>query len=189
MRPQRQIESKYKDHGLITWDVDNNPVITVINTIPQGTSVSERIGKKVFIKSLRINGEIYGRGSHSDSINHMYVIYDRRPNGTLPGFNDIFSGSVTYEFPNDNNTGRFDILKKQTFNVFGNSSFQFSDKMVQYMDIFIPINRPAVYKDAGTGGIGDIETGAIYIMWIGNQVPGTLSCYAVGDLRVRYTDT
>ena len=45
-----------------------------------------------------------------------------------------------------------------------------------------------VYKAAGTGAIGDIEEGALYLATIGVSAPGTAAASLQGGFRLRFLD-
>ena len=49
-------------------------------------------------------------------------------------------------------------------------------------------SKPVVYKAAGTGAIGDIEEGALYLVTIGQVAAGTAAAAARLAFRLRFLD-
>ena len=46
-------------------------------------------------------------------------------------------------------------------------------------------NRPVTFKAAGTGAIGDIEEGALYLVTVGNTAAGTAAAALAASFRMR----
>lgn len=104
------------------------------------------------------------------------IVYDKRPTGALPTISDILA-SVEPNAPNQqDNIGRFTILRRLDVILLGNptttadmTSCTFKDGSF-YLDLK---GLPVVYKSAGTGAIGDIEQGALYSVAVGDHAAGT----------------
>ena len=89
---------------LVVATTNTNEGIIPLNLIDQGTDLQNRIGKKAFIKSvkLRISGlcETIGSGTINNNTLRVCVVKDRQPEGVVPSFETIFSsvdqgGNVT----------------------------------------------------------------------------------------------
>ena len=51
-----------------------------------------------------------------------------------------------------------------------------------------PDVKPVVYKAAGTGAIGDIEEGALYLVTVGQVAAGTAAAAMRVAFRLRFLD-
>lgn len=183
--------------------------IQILNVIPQGAGITQRVGKKVLLKSFQMRGWSYGNDSHGVSDNFAMLIYDKRPQGTMPSASDILDltgiASANSAMNNDANSGRFIILKRWNWTLCGNPGqgplatgvgippsvncwLNISGTTAKNLDDYVDLKmRPTVYKAAGTGAIGDIEEGALYFMCGGSGQGATNAKLGVG-FRVRFVD-
>jgi hypothetical protein len=103
----------------------SNGAIQALNIIKQGYKVSQRIGNRVSLKSLRIRLQLYAYDNHLGVTTsaRLVLIYDRQTNGAYPSnlttasflWPQIFSAQST---ESNNNT---DILPTQLMNIDVNS--------------------------------------------------------------------
>lgn len=188
-------ESHYVDtQSNNTWVSNNVSNVYLLNTVPQGASVQQRTGKRIHLTGLQIRGNVRANGVTSTVTDCSFVIvYDKRPTGAMPVITDIFTTSDPQGFMNDNNAGRFSILKRMDFVLTGNisSTANVQTNTVKSLDSYLNLkNRVTVFESAGTGGIGDIDQGALYFIPMSDAT--TVSANgAVGTLsfRLRYIDT
>jgi len=183
-------ETGYVDSNLV-HNMDSSATLQLLNTIPQGAATTQRVGKKARMKSLQIRGHI--RVSNSTDTHHgaVILIYDKRPTGSLPTPTDVLLTHTADSLNNDQNAPRFRILRRWDFSFCGSVTNGMTDSSMVILDEFVKLkNLPVVYKAAGTGGIGDIEQGALYILTTGD--PGTViggtAAVLAGNCRLRYTD-
>ena len=122
------------------------------------------------------------------------IIYDKRPTGALPTITDILVSAASNSMNNDANAGRFQIVKRMD-ELLGNRSFTGAvanalvDCSAAEADWWIDLkNRPVTYKAAGTGAIGDIEEGALYLVTIGSTAAGTAAAELGANFRLRFQD-
>nr|QXP07754.1 MAG: putative capsid protein [Arizlama virus] len=158
--------------------------LSELNCVPQGATVANRIGNKIVVKSLMVRFSLTCPNDHMAEMRAM-VIYDRQPNGAFPAIGDILlnqpAGNTTYYSGlNIANKSRFLILRDQ---------FAVCDDgggYVKHCDWYIK-GRWETEFGANAGTIGDIRTGAIYVL-----IYYTLATAAatVSDIqcRVRYLD-
>jgi len=160
---------------------------TLIATIPQGASVNQRIGKKIMLKSIQIRGSAVAAATATTNDCAMLIIYDRRPTGALPAITDILVSANSIAFNNDANSGRFKILRRVDFTLAGNPTTM-TENFTRNMDDYIKVNLPVEYQAAGTGAIGDISAGALYVVTVGNQAAGTAAASTTLAFRTRFVD-
>lgn len=182
-------EPGFVDLAPATYACDTTGSITLIATIPQGSSVNERNGKKALYKSLQFRGVMQSNSATTIADTAYLIVYDKRPTGTLPSITDILNTVSAQSFNNDNNSGRFRILKRHDQVLIGNSTTPTTGQEAQQGDFFLKLNGlPIVFKSAGTGAIADIEEGALYLVTVGNQAAGTGAAILNGGFRTRFID-
>lgn len=197
-RAAHQKESGYKDVRAMNSSSQNFQVggVTLLNSIAQGPSVSERIGKKVVLTSVQVRGTVLpGANPPSNGVAKVtwMIVYDRHPKAGLPSVNDLIDNSpgpatgYSDMFTKDDNTGRFRIVRRKDYICTGTQAAP-TDLSAYSIDEWTQLRQLEVeYMSAGTGAIGDIQTGALYLVWFSNETAvGT----ATGDIytRVRFKD-
>lgn len=90
-------------------------VDTGMNLIAQGTTENTRIGRKITITSIHINGFINGAQTVNSDVVKMQLVLDRQANGAYPGITDIQEDSSVESFANLTNSKRFTVIKKWFF--------------------------------------------------------------------------
>lgn len=178
----------YVDLASAGYAMDTTGTVTLIPTIAQGASVNQRIGKKAMLKSLQFRGLATAGSAATVNDCSFLIVYDKRPTGSLPAVTDILLSANSVAFNNDVNSGRFRILKRVDFALVGNSTTPATGREIESADFYLKINRPIVFKAAGTGAIADIEEGALYLVTVGNNTAGTSAATLTGGFRTRFID-
>lgn len=182
-------EVNYVDLGSVVYPFDTTGSITLIATIAQGASVNQRIGKRAYYKSLLIRGIAVAGSTGTIADGAYLVVYDKRPTGALPAITDILTAVTPHAFMNDNNTGRFEIIRRQDFNIIGNSVTPSTGRESMNVDEYIKlVRRPITFESVGTGAIGDIDSGALYFVTVGNLPAGTTAPSLTARFRTRFTE-
>jgi len=181
----------------ITFDLTGVlTTVTLINPIAQGTGVTQRVGKKVVMKGLQFRGESRNVGPTAGRVRQAYmIVYDKRPTGTLPAITDILVTNSPVSLNNDNNAGRFRILKRVDQELLGNTVLTagampaLSDCSAKAEDWWLDLkSAPVTYKAGGTGTIGDIEEGALYFVCTGDSASAAGASVMDGNCRLRFLD-
>lgn len=181
--------SGFVDLTLAAYAFDTTGTVTLIATVAQGASVSQRIGKKIQWKSIQIRGSLQAGTTATTNDCALILVYDKRPTGALPTIADVLVSANPGAFNNDANSGRFQIIRRYDFVLLGNRTTPATGLEVIDASDFIKFSRPCVYKAAATGAIADIEQGAIYAITIGNNTAGATAAEGSLAYRVRFTDT
>jgi len=182
----------YVDLAAAAYPMDNAGAaasIALIATIAQGAAVTQRIGKKAAYKSLQMRGYI-GQGSTA-TVNDvaLLIVYDKEPTGILPAITDILNTATAQSFLNDTNSDRFRILRRFNHTLTGNLATPATGNEIQDLDEYIDLKGlPVQFKAAATGAIGDIAVGALYVVTVGSQPPGTTAASAQVGFRTRFMD-
>lgn len=189
MISRRMGESGFVDLASAVYNLDTTGAVTLIATVAQGAGTSQRIGKKIIWKSLQGHGLMNVGSTATFNDVAFLVVYDKRPTGSLPGVTDILNTASSASFNNDANSGRFQILKRVDRTMIGNNAAVTTGQEAKNVDFYLSLrNLPCVYKAAGTGAIGDIEEGALYLVQVGSIAAGTAAAALTIGFRTRYVD-
>lgn len=164
-------------------------MVCLTSYIKQGTSFTDRIGNKIRIKSVRVEGTLQAEGTSKTNMARVMLIYDAQPNGAYPAITDIFNSSSNsttatkfYSGINMNNKSRFIVLKNAFYPLdeFGNGI----NKKINFM-----VKKPmdVMYK-GNNGTIADVATGALYLITVSEDFlgeGGASGCVAYYNLHVR----
>lgn len=182
-------ESGFVDVAAATYAFDTTGSIQLLNTVAQGTTVNQRVGKKVFLKSLQCHGTAFQNTTATVNDITLLIVYDKRPNGTLPLITDVLNTASSLSFNNDANSGRFRILKRWDVNLSGNITSPATGKEIEPADFYLNLrDLPTTFKAAGTGAIADQEEGSLLLITVGNNVAGTTAAGLSAGFRLRFLD-
>lgn len=181
-------ETGFVDLASANYELSTTGSITLISTVAQGASVNQRVGKKILYKGLQIRGDLVAGSTGTVSDAAYIIVYDKRPTGSLPAITDVLVSANSLAFNNDANSGRFRILKRVDQTFVGNSVTPTEKSAVTADDYLSLKGLSCVFKAAGTGAIGDIEEGALYLITVGNTATGTTSGNANLAFRTRFID-
>lgn len=167
--------------------------MSCINMLQQGATFYQRIGCKVSIKSIALEGVValaYSSASTYPSCLRMLLIYDKQSNGAYPTVGDILqnndSGVTTFDSGlNIQNRSRFSIIRDQRIQLDTGSQYVYPFK------VFCTGKWDTEYG-TNTGLIGDIKTGAIHVLIFQNWkiAFGASLGPVIGSVhsRIRYFD-
>ncbi len=193
----RDAELKFKDLGTI--DVDPVPtagVVTAsINLIAQGTTESERIGRKCTIRKVNWRYSIIlpendavSTPVNGDTI-RIIMFIDKQANGATAIVTDILEGATLFSFRNLSNSGRFDIICDKLHNI--NYLSMASDGagivsqalVIKNFTFNANVHLPIEFS-ATTGAITEIRSNNIGVLLISTHAVVKFD----STLRVRFSD-
>lgn len=159
--------------------------------IPQGFTTMDRLGKKISLDAIHIQGTIKC-SSTAEPFNRFYfaIIYDKFPTGTLPNATNVFQDNGAYgrEFREMAHSHRYVILYKRNFSLIGKSGGDYTDNSQVWFQDYIQVNLPTIFKDNGIGDINDVEQGALYFVYSGEPL-ATVDVYDIYiGARTYFTD-
>lgn len=189
--------------------ISTSGIIQNIATIQQGAGISQRIGNKISLKSLRIRFDIAPtlQSVEVNSSARLMVIYDRNPNGAYPLITNMLANNKQ-----DGTTGNGIMWSSVNCNLM--------DRFVVLMDEFVvlpPITNGGVNGNFLTGPtseksfkidryiklkgletvfsgtaspltIANVQVGALYLVSWGNVALATAPYTWVGTTRLRFRD-
>jgi len=186
-----------------------------LSLIQQGPGLSQRIGNKVSLKSLRLRFSLFPTANVSavPTDTRVMIIYDRQPNGQYPAINDILNSLdqtnvltnpvLSYLATtnlNPNNFERFTVLMDKSFTAptyetegdtatctgptgNGQNSPWWIDEYIKLRGLeccFKGTTNPEV--------VGDLSTGNLFILSVGESVAALTSWAFQGTARLRFND-
>lgn len=182
----RGMDTALSTTGPIVDTVTTNGDANTLNLIESGNGSWNRVGRKAFLKSLRLrlmaihtSARNPTGGNLTKSPLRIVVVWDKQPSsGSLPNFNVIFGqtsqdGTETSS-PNSalryDNTGRFSVLREiilypSTDEPGAEDSATL--QRVHHVDEFIDLkNRTTIFSgDSDPVTIADISSGGLYIYY------------------------
>lgn len=170
-----------------TTTLNTTASLTLLNGIAQGSAFYQRLGNRFAMRGLLLKAMIVPLRTNTALLEgmRMAVVYDRQANGAAPTFSDIFQGrandgvstdSIVLSGQNIDKRSRYIILWDWfqtlpqitvTGNVVTNVGEAANDIFYKIQK-FIKIPNLPTQCDGATSGIGDIETGSLYLITYGS---------------------
>lgn len=187
--------------------------LLLLNGIAQGTSVKERIGRRVMIRSINIklmlsqssnmNGDVTVDNDYASALSRVILIQDRYANGQLPDITDILSHVQTLApvnwHTNVDNRQRFKLLWDKTLHpgtwtgpMFSNTDGVYVTAANVAYKKYKKVNIPTVFNSGTDDQIGSIQHNALYLCVLTSAIGATGNpaeyCRYQYSSRIRYTD-
>lgn len=184
-------ELKVIDTANAAYNCSTTGSVTLINGVAQGTDFTNRIGRKIHLQSVQVRGQLNGV---DDTIvpnrSDLYIIYDKQPNGALPAIGDIFTQATSNSFLNLDNRERFRVLCHRTYVLGATTPATPGLSLapgIHAVEVYQHLKDVDTVFDGTTNAIGDINSGSLLMVWIGNEL-STTGAEADVCVRVRFTD-
>ncbi len=164
--------------------------------IPQGTTESERVGRKIRITSVHYRGHITipfngSTGAGSNDIVRMILVQDKQVNGAAFSVLDYLEASDHHSFRNLSNVNRFHTLYDRQFAIDAQSGGGRGDNTVFTAVSRVPfqfhknVNIPIEYNNtATTGAVSTQTSNGLFWLFISEAGLGAVDA----QFRVRFTD-
>lgn len=186
-------EVKFFDTAL-SFNVDATgevPATGQLVLIPQGTTESTRIGKKVNLTSILIQAGISyspGASATAPALVYMWLVQDKQCNGAAASATDVLTGSgFAAAVHNLSNSDRFRTLKKWVieFNPGAGVTTAWAD-MRQNLTWYGKCDIPIDFGPGAGGAITDQKSNNVFLLAGCNGADDLVT--VTGTARVRYTD-
>lgn len=167
-------------------------VLYLLSGVAQGTDYTQRIGRKINMKSLLMRVSMNpnsGTTSNVGDFVRMLIIYDAQANGTAPAVTDVLQTANYLSPMNLNNRDRFKIISEKLVSmnpaVFTSGSLTNGNAQNKSYEIYKKIYLDEVFSNT-TALIGSIASGSIYLLIIAAAATAT----GVGwNCRIRFSDS
>jgi len=166
----------------------------LVNGLGQGTDATQRLGRKVMLKSIQwrwaqtLASSAAGTadaGRAGGTVRHV-LVYDSQSNGAAPTAADVFqldAPKLMTSPLNLSNRERFKVICDKTMHL-DTESFD-----TNYRKFFKKCNYPMIFNSGNAGTIADIQTGGIYGFWMSDsQATGAGTISARYYIRIRFED-
>lgn len=199
MRANRHLRTEVKTIDTATggMNFDANSAVAscmiLLNTCATGAAPTQRIGKRIHMKSIAIRGTIAVSTATLLERIALLLIYIRTPNqaATLPAVNTILATQSATALSNRDNASKFKIIRRWDYVLSGNSTTPATGKENIHIDKFISLkNLTSSWTNASTNGtIGEFEEGALILLSVGNNNNGATTTPTGGfNTRVYFSD-
>lgn len=187
--PGRRGELKYVDVGVQQNNFDDAGIGILLNGLAPGTGASQRIGKKVTIKTIQMRAAISANVAGTNTFSGMvrcFIVYDKQANAAFPTVGAILEQATGSSPMNMDNRDRFLVLYDRQFaldQLGGNPSAQ--------IKMYKRVNLTTVFNAGTAGTVADITSGSIYVVFIGegvSVVAPTNIPFVRWYSRIRYED-
>ncbi len=196
-RTRRTREVKFRDYPIPLITVTGSGVelletgLTSLQSIKEGTGQSDRIGRKIILKSIgiRLDFEL-NAGITSDSAHdviRVVLVLDRQANGAAANFSDIFNTTDHNSFRDLDNPTRFTVIWDKVFSLnartaVGNGTNNIWADLVRNIRYYKRFNIPVIFSGT-TGAITEIKQNNL-MLWAVSKHGGTRMTQ--GRIRVRF---
>lgn len=183
------------------FDVTNVGDITLLFAPKLGTDDNQRIGRKTLMKSVFMKWSMAIKLAHTagavgttSCLNGRIIIFmDYQPNGATPTVADVLTLPIPTAQLNMDNRNRFRVLHTETYffdpytQLASNASPAWN-RTFTGGDIYIELDEETIFNSGSAGDITDINSGALYCMFIGGIASTTLCLEGEYSCRVRFYD-
>jgi len=180
-----------------------------VNTVQEGAGFYNRIGRRITMQSLHVTGMVFtNQGVTPGSVDEylrIMVVYDRQPNGATPAIADLLldydnagaTSTKSFSHININNADRWQVLRDIRLQIPNDAGNLESGEapIIDYsnrgnVNEFIRLNGLETHYKATTnpGAIGDISSGALWVITFGNVAAATAAYQFKWTARLRYSD-
>lgn len=185
------LERKVIDVDPASYAFDTTGSVTLLNGVATGTDFTDRIGRKIIIKSLYLRGIIQPVDNNTgNTLCRMIIVYDNQANGVAPAITDVLKSASPVAQLNMNNRDRFKILvdKQWGLAVISDAASQSvaGSPTVFSFKKYKKCNLETLFNGT-TNAIGSIATGSIYMITVGNQAVGNGGTGSISS-RIRFAD-
>lgn len=192
-------EKKVSDIAVATYQVNTTGVFTLLHNPALGSDYTNRIGRKTLVKSIYIRGRVLlegssplGASSSNSQQARMIIFWDLQPNGLAPAVTDLLNTADPASQLNLNNRDRFRIVKDKVYvfdAFFYSGTYAAWNRAIHPVKCYKKLNSEVIFNGTNGGTIADINTGALYMFWIGSVAAGAaVDTNAIVSTRVRFDD-
>lgn len=154
-----------------------------LNIITIGSSPSQRVGRKVHMKSISIRWTVTIAANFFPNRIRVLIVYDRQTNGAVPAITDVLAANEFNSHMSLANSQRFVVVTDEYSEQFQSPtlSTHISGK------VYKKLNLDEIFGTA-VGAISDVETGALFLMVCSDDYAGTGTGTLNYNHRLRFID-
>lgn len=184
-------ELKVIDTAAATYQCDTGGTIALISGVTTGTDFTNRIGRKIIIKSIQLRGLVLPEDDEtSNTIARVMLVHDLQTNAALPNITDVLDTNNANSFMNLSNRDRFRVLMDKIMpmgRVSTGVGVVFSNgKNTYIVNKYKKVRIEEIFSGT-TNAIGSIASGSVYILTTGLSAAGSGAKF-VAQARIRFED-
>jgi len=185
-------ERKVIDVAPGTLVADTTGTITALNLVATGTDFTNRIGRKILMRSIYIRYRVNNFDNTTvNNCSRVILVYDMQTNGALPAITDVLDTIHAESQVNLNNRDRFRIIWDKIHAI-----GQFDTTATQAIAGSPTIHVGKKYKklrletifSGTTAAIGSIATGGLYLITVGDAAANAGGLFTLST-RIRFEDS
>lgn len=186
-------ELKYTDVSLNNSTIPTTGVVALLQNVPAGTDVNERVGRKITNKSILFRIQAYTESTAlSGAAVRIMLIYDSQTNSAGVNVTDVLQFAQPLSPMNLNNRDRFKVLKDWYFGTDAivytggppGTAITVGTGGTYVKKTYRRLNHDTIFSATGNT-IGSISTGAILLLLV-TDVANAVGCSYYS--RIRYSD-
>lgn len=184
-------EAKFFDVASGTLPLNTTGSVSQVDSIPTGTTVNSRDGRKFKLTSFQIRGLALADTTTTNTQGAMYLVWDRQPNKALAAITDILDTNSSVSFQKRENIQRFKIIKKWRWVFSGNSTTPNGYGTIYDIDDYVKLPDECLAETTSadtTGAIGNRVTGALLLITTGSSGASTADGNVTVTTRVNFVD-
>jgi len=162
-------ELKVIDQEQTASAIDSTGDVTFINGVATGTDFTDRVGRKIYMKSISIRFHIVPATTSQATGNYvrLLVIYDSQTNGAAPLVADVLRSASYLSHMNLNNRDRFKILMDKTFcmncTTYTAGALTAGSPVPKKFNLYKKLSHEVIFQ--GTANtVGSVATGGIFVI-------------------------
>lgn len=159
------VEFKVKDTVSSAAPDINGPALALLNGLTKGDDYNNRDGRQVRWKSIQGYARPYINASATHTTIRMIIFIDKQSSetaATAASLLDVTSASAIDAFRNLSNRKRYVILKDRRVSLS-------QDRPETVIKFYKKLDMKQVFDDSDTGGISDIATNSIYVLFASDE--------------------
>lgn len=167
-------------------------IINLIDGVSAGTDFTNRIGRKIVLKSMLCRFNLTGINTQSTTLGdtvRVMVFYDNQTNGAVPVVGDVLSTGAFMDPINLNNRDRFKVLSDQFVELEGTTytggALTAGSPKHHFHQIFMKVNLEEIFSGTGST-VASIATGGVFVLLISQRNNFT---NADVNTRIRFNDS
>lgn len=180
-------ELKYLDTNFASYGGGTTGSVTLINGVASGSTQITREGRQCYWKTVQVNGFLDPHANQLEERCDVYVIYDKQPGAAVPALTDLFVQAIGGSPLNLNYRDRFSVIVHKSFvlGLIDGTNYYSTIPNTQKISIYKRVNLKTTFK-GDSNAIGDISTGALYLVVVGSQATYYASPYV--NVRLRFAE-
>jgi len=196
------VESKVFDVDTATYAVNTTGSFTLLNSPIQGTDMLNRIGRKIVVTSVYVRGRVQLDATGTlvanvsgSQLARMILFIDYQPNGNTPALTDVLKEANAMSQLKMNNRDRFKVIadKNYVFDGFvrvdtATQALAAFNRSIAFVKKYKKLALETIYNNGNAGTIADMNSGALYMLWVGDKAVGATDANAFISTRIRFKD-